>query len=943
MRRALLLCIALVACSGGGPKSVDTGASAAPADDAAPPAVTSVNAFSQIESVFVFWTPPSSAVPISGFIVEDLNGATQVLGVVAGTTFSGLRGGSVHCFRVFAVANRRRSPPPPAPTCAKAYSRTVASPVNVRAEATPGGARVSWDPPPANDGPPIGAYGIRARQDSGSEERSSSTTNTSITFTGLVEGARYTFAVVAYAAGMPGEASEPATSNAVTVRTVWPAGRWRQGPSLSDAFAQFAGVLGDWIYVVTAAGIHSAKLDADGAPGPWSVAGDRDQGRIGWGGSSSVALFSIDGTSGYLFLDGGGESMSGYTGDVFVAPVPGDGTVGKFRRAPSFAPGSYASASATDRNHLYVLGGWWWSGGSYTGVGSPLAFVHVADLQADGTPGPWRNTALLPRTGNWRVVVRNHRMYALAPHGSGIDVLYCDLREDGSIAAWKRASAQPDVMIANFAVAAEGDFLYVAGGSQGGNPDRPLASVLVGHIGPDGDLLAWEQSASDAFNGPRSSPVLTSARGRLYLVGGANFSDVQWAEVDPASGHLAPTPPPPRPRPPSAPLRIRASPLDSAALVRWDPPTDDGGSSISGYTVKLWPDGESIEMGADATQAIFGGLQNFRAFNIPTFQVFARNGAGEGPGSGPSDDVFPSPSRKWRASGVLVPPRRPLFPAGTSLFASGPRPSAVPLDADGVPWTSIGPGWEGHSPVLSSWAQAWLRVDESTACVYVLGGNDHALSIASTSATCMRGDGFFGSASSAPTTTALPMPRSHGAAAISGNFLYVAGGQQTRVDGTLVATLADVSFAPIGVNGDIGGWTQTTALPEPRAAPAIAAHGADLLLLRGREILRARRASDGTLSHWLPLPVTLAADATDGKMVVSGDVLYVVAPGTTQIGRFDSDGGISAWELDADAGLPLSPGTFELTTSSDRLYVSTATVVVARIDRSSGRLLPWTE
>ena len=90
--------------------------------------------------------------------------------------------------------------------------------------------------------------------------------------------------------------------------------------------------------------------------------------------------------------------------------------------------------------------------------------------------------------------------------------------------------------------------------------------------------------------------------------------------------------------PPGAPLGVSATAQDRQALVQWSPPSSNGGSAITGYTVTSIPDGNTAAVNGTSTTAIVTGLTNGAS---ATFTVTATNGAGTGPASSASNAVTP--------------------------------------------------------------------------------------------------------------------------------------------------------------------------------------------------------------------------------------------------------------------------------------------------------------
>ena len=90
---------------------------------------------------------------------------------------------------------------------------------------------------------------------------------------------------------------------------------------------------------------------------------------------------------------------------------------------------------------------------------------------------------------------------------------------------------------------------------------------------------------------------------------------------------------------PGAPSGVAATAGNASATVRWTPPTNTGGSPITGYTVTSAPGGVTATVGGSATSATVSGLTNGTAY---TFTVTATNVAGTSPPSAPSTAVTPT-------------------------------------------------------------------------------------------------------------------------------------------------------------------------------------------------------------------------------------------------------------------------------------------------------------
>jgi hypothetical protein len=139
----------------------------------------------------------------------------------------------------------------------------------------------------------------------------------------------------------------------------------------------------------------------------------------------------------------------------------------------------------------------------------------------------------------------------------------------------------------------------------------------------------------------------------------------------------APSPAPPLLSSPSAPTSVSAVAGKEAAAVSFLPPSTDGGSPITGYTVTASPGGASAS--GSGSPIIVHGLTNGQQY---TFTVTATNGVGTGPA----------------ASSNAVTPSDTVVPFGAAYkFTNAPVP-----------------GWDGSAPVFddSGWSSANAPFDD---------------------------------------------------------------------------------------------------------------------------------------------------------------------------------------------------------------------------------------
>jgi Domain of unknown function (DUF4082)/Fibronectin type III domain/Bacterial Ig domain len=93
--------------------------------------------------------------------------------------------------------------------------------------------------------------------------------------------------------------------------------------------------------------------------------------------------------------------------------------------------------------------------------------------------------------------------------------------------------------------------------------------------------------------------------------------------------------------PPTAPTNVLAGAATRQALVSWSPPSNDGGGSLTGYTVTPYIGGAAqtpVEVSPSSTSTIVTGLTNGATY---TFTVTAANAFGTSLPSGSSGEVTP--------------------------------------------------------------------------------------------------------------------------------------------------------------------------------------------------------------------------------------------------------------------------------------------------------------
>jgi hypothetical protein len=192
-------------------------------------------------------------------------------------------------------------------------------------------------------------------------------------------------------------------------------------------------------------------------------------------------------------------------------------------------------------------------------------------------------------------------------------------------------------------------------GSPAAVPGAPTS--VVADAGDGEATVSWSAPLSDGGSALTGYTVTSSAGGTVVVsgvatsttVGGltngvahtftvAATNAVGTGPTSAASAAVTPSPGPPVV--PGAPSGVNATAGDGDATVSWSPPSSDGGSAVTGYTV-VSSGGQQVSVAGSSTVATVPGLVNGVAY---TFTVTATNAAGTGPSSVPSSAVTPQPA-----------------------------------------------------------------------------------------------------------------------------------------------------------------------------------------------------------------------------------------------------------------------------------------------------------
>ena len=265
-------------------------------------------------------------------------------------------------------------------------------------------------------------------------------------------------------------------------------------------------------------------------------------------------------------------------------------------------------------------------------------------------------------------------------------------------------------------------------------------------------------------------------------------------------------------------------------------------------------------------------------------------------------------SSGWSDTGIVavVPSAGSVGPfpiPGTvtvTVVTGGGTSNAVDLDLVDTPtFSPSNLTWTQTTPLpmpMRGLAASPVRVDDANAYVVLAGGNDGLSNLSAVYTNTLAQDGTLGPAWTTEANS-LPAPRAYHAlveadpqnAGLLGpddRFVYVIGGQADAADmpgGTDTVYMARVSV----LDGSVGTWSQTAALPRRLVGPAAVLYNGFVYLVGGLQtdgtpseaVYKARVQSNGTLESWVrasndyPTPVSFARAFGFGARlyIVSGD------------------------------------------------------------------------
>lgn len=246
-------------------------------------------------------------------------------------------------------------------------------------------------------------------------------------------------------------------------------------------------------------------------------------------GGSGAALYVAGG-----IRQGPGEQLEAVYNQVSRADVQADGTLGPWREDTALPVATGFHGLARVGSRVYVAGGL-----TSNGAGVQLSRrVFMGERGADGALA-WRETAALPWGALHPTLTQLDDSLVLVGGTNGQTaqnlVAVAKIQPDGTLSEWTRAAVTPEPRSHHFAFAHDGA-LYLAGGFRGmpvGNNITPLSAILRSVRDAQGAITGWvEVGAMDPARFTHAGFVRDR---QLYVIGGLYESGeidlVQRAEI----------------------------------------------------------------------------------------------------------------------------------------------------------------------------------------------------------------------------------------------------------------------------------------------------------------------------------------------------------------------------------------------------------------------------
>jgi hypothetical protein len=542
-----------------------------PATVPAAPQVTSLVAGDG--KVTVTWTAPGDGgSPITGYTV--IASPSMVKATTTGATsvaVTGLTNGLVYTFTVTAT-NAVGTGPASAMSGAVVPVGLPGMPTNVSAAAGVGEASLNWLAPASDGGSPILLYTVTANPGG----QTAMSVGTSVTVTGLMAGASYTFTVSAANVAGSGPSSTPTTPVTIPEVPGVPTGVMA---TVGNASASVS-----WVAPVDDGGLPVTGYIVTASPG------------------GVMASISAPGTSTTL---AGLMNGTSYTLTVVAVNAVGDSAASAPSNpvTPATIPNAPTAVSAVAGNGQAAVS---WTASTDDGGAAITGYTVTSN------PGGFTATTTGATTANviglTNGTAYTFSVFATNAIGNGPSSTSTAVTPKGAPDAPTGVTATPGVGSASVSWVAPGN-----GGS-------PITLYTV--TSNPGAITATTTGATTV-----TVPGLSAGQAYTFTVQATNTLGTSAASAASTPVTIWSLP--------GAPTNVTATPGVEEATVSWSAPANTGGTVITGYTVTSSP-GNVTATTTGATSVLVTGLANLTSY---TFTVFAKNAVGNGPSSAASAAV----------------------------------------------------------------------------------------------------------------------------------------------------------------------------------------------------------------------------------------------------------------------------------------------------------------
>ncbi len=585
----------------------------------------------------------------------------------------------------------------------------------------------------------------------------------------------------------------------------------------------------------------------------------------------------------------GGDSTTGIRSSVQRSVIGADGSLSPWQALPSLPEPRHMHSVVQAGNSLLVIGG---LASNYSGEAASV--IYQAMLSDNGDLSDWETLpapvlpSQLEETG---VIVVNGSLFVIggitADSGLLKTVYRAALDVDGTPHSWEAEPALP-VGLADHAVAAQGNCLFVVGGSSSTDVTNRVYSASVDATT---GITAWNELVRSRLPIQRKGHTATVIGGYLVVIGGSNALPQNYGEkVYRAAINADCT---------LEPWEEWIEQTLPRAIVNHTAVATDGFFFVAGgnrfgysevydiiYRAALVPERHSgnwqrstMPAGLSGHAAAIGGdmllVTGGRSNGNIQAQVYA------------TDALTSGIPNEWRSMPALPRPlhEHVTVATGSRFWTIGGNDGkadqqtvyTADVQADGALHA-----WDTHGCGLPQPLSSLAGVVHDNA-IYLSGGRygyEEQAQIYRLQADTADTENCW------QTIGSLPVPLAEHAMAVANGYLFVSGG----VTGAGGQLLSKVYVAPLRADGLLGTWQELTSTPLPRGlrSHSMLAINDSLYLSGGmevglpwehHEIYRASVQADGTLTAWQELRSTPLPQSLYNHVAIASDLSLAVIGG----------------------------------------------------------------